>query len=47
MTLSIVSEFNLEEHKEYVSPSKVLTIEISGTMSVCKANVVRNLFLKR
>lgn len=47
MTLAIVLEFNFKESKEYLSPSRVLTVEISGTMSIRKANVVRNLFLKR
>jgi len=36
MTLSIVLEFNFKESKEYVSPSKVLTREISGTRSICR-----------
>lgn len=46
MTLSIVLEFNFKESKEYVSPPKVL-IEISSTVGISKANVVKKLFLKR
>lgn len=39
MTLSIVLEFSFKDSKEYVF-LKVLTIEISGTMSICKAKFV-------